>query len=93
MDPGDQQIEDRNYQQTGGAGDEKLNQQEGDPLCNHPHECEDALGDQPVFVAEEMGFLKTFMSLNEEERILIGHNFSSFIKGCTFRGRDCLDET
>ena len=57
---------------------------------NPPPEC---MGQQPSSVAEEMEFLRTFMSLDEKERQLIGHNFTSFIKGCTFRGRDCLNET
>ena len=40
-----------------------------------------------------MEFLKNYMSLNEQERLLIGHRgFDSFIKGCTFRGADCLKE-
>ena len=47
---------------------------------------------QSSYVAEEMDFLRIFMALNEEERILIGHNFTSFIKACTFRGNDCLKE-
>ena len=53
----------------------------------------DDYGAQPTSVAEEMEFLRTFMTLNEAERILIGHNYTSFIKGCTFRGRDCFNET
>ena len=49
-------------------------------------------GVQPAAVANEMEFLRNFMTLNEKERILIGHNFNSFIKRCTFRGKDCLNE-
>ena len=50
-------------------------------------------GTQTKTVAAEMEFLKNFMSLNEQERLLIGHHgFESFIKGCTFRGADCLKE-
>ena len=50
-------------------------------------------GTQTKTVAAEMEFLKNFMSLNEQERLLIGHHgFDSFIKGCTFRGADCLKE-
>ena len=40
-------------------------------------------------VAEEMEFVQVFMSLNEEERALIGHDFVEFIKECTFRGHIC----
>ena len=50
-------------------------------------------GIQPAAVANEMEFLRNFMSLDENERILIGHDFKSFIKGCTFRGKNCLTET
>ena len=50
-------------------------------------------GTQTKTVAAEMEFLKNYMSLNEQERLLIGHHgFDSFIKGCTFRGADCLKE-
>ena len=49
-------------------------------------------GVQPAAVANEFNFLRNFMTLNEKERILIGHDFSSFIKRCTFRGKDCLNE-
>ena len=30
--------------------------------------------------------------MNEEERKLIGHDFTSFFKDCTFRGKNCLEE-
>ena len=49
-------------------------------------------GIQTETVANEWEFLRNFMTLNEKERILIGHDFDSFIKGCTFRGKDCTDE-
>ena len=49
-------------------------------------------GIQTETVANEWAFLRNFMTLNENERILIGHDFDSFIKGCTFRGNDCMDE-
>ena len=32
--------------------------------------------EQSLYVAEELDFLRIFMSLNEEERILIGHTFT-----------------
>jgi hypothetical protein len=63
---------------------------EGPPEGEHPRQ---PPGEQSSEVGEEMDFLRIFMSLNEEERILIGHNFTSFIKACTFRGKDCLKET
>ena len=49
-------------------------------------------GSQPATVAQEMEFLTNFMTLNEQERMLIGHDFKSLIKSCTFRGKDCLDK-
>ena len=49
-------------------------------------------GSQPATVAQEMEFLTNFMTLNEKERMLIGHDFKSLIKSCTFRGKDCLDK-
>ena len=47
---------------------------------------------QPASVGKEMKFLKNFMTMNEEERKLIGHDFASFFKDCTFRGKNCLEE-
>ena len=44
---------------------------------------------QPSSVSEEMEFVRSFMTLNADERGLIGHNITSFIKDCTFRGRTC----
>ena len=49
-------------------------------------------GIQTETVANEWEFLRNFMTLNEQERILIGHDFKSFIKGCTFGGKDCRNE-
>ena len=43
----------------------------------------------PTSVAEEMEFVQVFMTLNEDERALIGHDFKDFIKECTFRGHIC----
>ena len=40
-------------------------------------------------VADEMEFVQVFMTLNEDERALIGHDFKDFIKECTFRGHIC----
>ena len=47
---------------------------------------------QSMTIAAELEFTRKFMSLMEEERILIGHDFKSFIKECTFQGDNCLDE-
>ena len=46
----------------------------------------------PQSVEGEYKFLKYFMSVPESVRKQIGHQFEPFIKECTFRGRDCLDE-
>ncbi len=47
-------------------------------------------GIQTETVANEFEFLRNYMTLTDQERILIGHDFNSFIKGCTFRGKDCM---
>ena len=46
----------------------------------------------PTYLDTEYTFLQVFMSLEEEERFLIGHNFSGLVKACTFRGRDCTEK-
>ena len=48
-------------------------------------------GETPVYLESEYSFLAEFMTLNETMRRLIGHQFESFIKSCTFRGKDCLN--
>ena len=48
-------------------------------------------GDTPSYLESEYDFLDPFMSLTETERRSIGHDFDSFIKSCTFRGKDCLN--
>ena len=48
---------------------------------------------QPADVALEWKFLQKFMSLNETLRQIIGHQFTDFVKECTFRGETCLNET
>ena len=48
-------------------------------------------GETPVFLESEYTFLAQFMTLNETLRRSIGHQFESFIKSCTFRGKDCLN--
>ena len=45
-------------------------------------------------LGETPDFLKTeyyYMGLNESIRLKIGHQFSDFIKKCTFSGSDCLN--
>ena len=39
----------------------------------------------------EYEFLELYMALNESIRHRIGHQFSGFIKKCTFRGMSCLN--
>ena len=51
----------------------------------------DPPGDTPSYLETEYEFLAPFMSLTETERRSIGHDFDSFIKSCTFRGKDCLN--
>ena len=46
----------------------------------------------PTYLDTEYNFLQMYMSLEEEQRFRIGHNFSGLLKSCTFRGRDCNDE-
>ena len=46
----------------------------------------------PSFLETEYMFLQLYMSISEEERILIGHSFVDMVKDCTFRGRDCNQE-
>ena len=50
-------------------------------------------GIQDEAVANEFEFLRNFMTLNDLERMIIGQDFDSFIKGCTFRGKDCLESS
>ena len=47
----------------------------------------------PPAVEEEWIFVQLYMSLDKNLRKMIGHTFSSFIKSCIFRGKDCLNET
>ena len=48
-------------------------------------------GETPSDLLAEYQFLDFFMSLNESVRRTIGHDFISFIKSCTFRGKDCTN--
>ena len=48
--------------------------------------------DTPDTVVDEYNFLKEYMTLGQEQRMLIGHKFENLIKACTFREKDCLEE-
>ena len=49
------------------------------------------LGETPDFLKTEYKFLDYYMGLNKSIRLKIGHQFSYFIKKCTFSGSDCLN--
>ena len=49
------------------------------------------LGDTPDFLKTEYKFLESYMGLDESIRLKIGHQFSDFVKKCTFSGSDCLN--
>ena len=40
----------------------------------------------------EMEFLALYMTLNEDIRKQIGHQFQDFIQDCTYRGTSCKNE-
>ena len=48
------------------------------------------LEDTPDFLLTEYKFLALYMGLDEKIRLKIGHQFSNFVKKCTFYGSDCL---
>ena len=50
-----------------------------------------AYGEQSQAAKDEAEFVMQYMTLSETIRKMIGHNFESFLKMCTFRGSDCLD--
>ena len=52
---------------------------------------QEGLGDTPTFLKSEYEFLDVYMGLNESVRHMIGHQFSDFIKLCTFLGSNCLN--
>ena len=52
----------------------------------------DDQGDILEDVEVENEFLSRYMSLPEYLRLKIGHQFPSFVKYCTFRSRNCLNE-
>ena len=67
-----------------------MNQLQDEDVEDGPGFCEDC--SVPAFLDTEYIFLQYFMSLEEEQRFKIGHNFSGLVKSCTFRGRDCNNE-
>ena len=44
------------------------------------------------FVVDSL-FVRAFASLPIGMRYDLGHEFDNFVKGCTFRGRDCRNES
>ena len=50
------------------------------------------LGKQTPDVSMDYNYMMYYMQLPTFIRARIGHQFSDFIKGCTFRQKDCLDE-
>ena len=46
----------------------------------------------PSFLETEFLFLKLYMNISEEERIVIGHSLNDMVKDCSFSGRDCNQE-
>ena len=50
-----------------------------------------AYGEQSQAAKDEAEFVMQYMTLSETIRKMIGHDFESFLKMCTFRGSDCLD--
>ena len=48
-------------------------------------------GQQTAAAQDEAEFLMQYMGLSEHVRKLIGHNFTDFVKSCTFRGSTCLE--
>ena len=45
----------------------------------------------PDYLESEYTFVKQYMSLFEDTRRSIGHDFDSMTKSCTFRGKNCLN--
>ena len=82
-------IEDRPHE-GGEGGDRDPGDPAGDPGNEDPPNAGD-YGEQTGAVKDEALFLAQFMGLSEHVRKLIGHDFSDFIKMCTFRGASCLD--
>ena len=51
------------------------------------------LGAAPALVDAENIFLYYYMSMDSRDRMMIGHQFQDTIKACSFRGKDCTNET
>ena len=49
-------------------------------------------GEQTEDVSMDYDFMMYYMALPSKIRGTIGHQFSDFIKGCTFRGTNCLNQ-
>lgn len=47
------------------------------------------LGAVPEQIDKEYEFLSEYMSLESDQRSLIGHKFEDLVKACSFRERDC----
>ena len=45
----------------------------------------------PEILNQEYNFLQLYMSMEEGDRVEIGHSFSGLIKSCFFRGHTCKD--
>ena len=47
----------------------------------------------PSLITEKyFAFLFYYMTLNDQERIAIGHNLTSLFRDCSFAGTDCLND-
>jgi hypothetical protein len=46
----------------------------------------------PTSTNDENEFLYYYMSLSEDTRKTIGHQFEESVLECTFRGRECLEK-
>ena len=51
------------------------------------------LGAAPALVDAENIFLYYYMSMDSRDRMMIGHQFQDTIKACSFRGKDCTNDT
>ena len=60
-----------------------------DNLCSSGNHSGEPDGPTLSPIQREFIFLQNYMGLNESARISIGHDFPSFIKNCTFKGKNC----
>ena len=51
------------------------------------------LVETPELVDAENLFLYYYMSMDARDRMMIGHHFQDTIKACSFRGKDCTNDT